>query len=51
MKATQQKPLWMDENARIVFQRQEMFDLFEKETEINFELFAEDYMSVFEVFN
>lgn len=28
-----------------------MLDLFEKETEINFELFDKDYMSVYEVFN
>ena len=50
LSAAQQKPLWIQED-RISYDRQQMFDIYKKEEEINFELFDKDYLSVFEVFS
>ena len=50
LNAAQQKPLWVQED-RIIYEKHQMFEVFKKEEEINFELFDKDYLSVFEVFS
>ena len=50
LNAASQKPLWMQDD-RLSYEKKQMFDVFQKEDEINFELFDKDYLSVFEVFS
>ena len=50
LRAAQQKPLWIQDD-RTTYDKQQMFDVYRKEEEINFELFDKDYLSVFEVFS
>ena len=50
LNAAQQKPLWVQED-RVSYEKHQMFEVFRKEEEINFELFDKDYLSVFEVFS
>ena len=50
IKASKQKPLWQEE-GRVKYTRQQLLDEYQKEDEINFALFDDDYMSMFEVFS
>lgn len=48
--AAQQKPLWKEE-GRVKYNRNELLSAYQKEEEIDFTLFDDDYMSMFEVFS
>ena len=51
LNAAKQKPLWQNEDSRIKYTKNELFGAFIKEDNINFNLFDNDYMSVYDVFN
>lgn len=48
--AAQQKPLWVEEN-RPKFTRKQLLENYTENTDIDFTLFDENYITVFEIFN
>ena len=51
LNAAKQKPLWEGGEDRIKYEKSQLFSAFIAQDTINFDLFDNDYMSVYDVFN
>ena len=51
LNAAKQKPLWEGGDGRVQYDKSQLFSAFIKQDIINFDLFDNDYMSVYDVFN